>query len=86
MRKNNNGSENNMDLKLTKFLKFLFILFVISTISWFLALLTPLDTLLIDIPFQVGAISSICGAVLILWFLMEFKKMSKEDIEIIAKE
>ena len=80
--KNNNGSENNMDLKLTKFLKLLLILFVISTISWYLALITPSDNL----PFLIGSISSTLGAFLIIWFLVEFKDLSKDDIEVIAKE
>lgn len=71
-----------MDLKLTKFLKILFILFVFSAISWFLVIVTPSD----NIPFLVGSISSSLGAISIIWFLSEFKSLSKEDIEIIAKE
>ena len=71
-----------MDLKLTKFLTLLLILFVISMISSFLALITLPNNL----PFLIGSLSSLLGALLIVWFLAEFKTMSKEDIEIIAKE
>ncbi|HUW89593.1 MAG TPA: hypothetical protein VMV43_03665 [Candidatus Nanopelagicaceae bacterium] len=85
--KNNHGSENNMDVKLTKFLKILFILFVLSTISWLLLPIIPFD----NIPFLfilnlVGAFSSLWGGLLIVWFLWEFKTMSKEDVEVITKE
>ena len=79
-----------MDVKLTKFLKTLFILFVLSTISWLLTIITSSGIIPFLIPFLiililVGFFSSVYGALLIVWFLAEFKTMSKEDIEITAK-